>query len=157
MRWKKTRAETRPRKASDGSSRESQPNGGGPATTSPSAPSPPLELRTLAMLPGRLESLDSSVLKQEIRLIGSAARSPSFTLGWNIGEPPEHITLNHASVKPLHARVTFRDGTWCVESLAWDDPVWINEGELPEGDPPRPLQDGDHVRLGSVAFRFRFP
>ncbi len=109
------------------------------------------------MLPGRLQPLDGRVLQQEIRFIRLLSKTQRFTLGWNIGEPPAHITLNHSSVRPMHARMTFRDGGWWIECLAFHDPLLINESALTLSDPPRALTDGDRIRIGLVGFRFCFP
>jgi len=109
------------------------------------------------MLPGRLEPIDPEVLGQEIRFIRAPSTEQVVTIGWNIGEPPGHITLNHSSIKPLHARMTYRGGAWWIESLDVHDPVVVNESALVVSAPPRRLAHGDQVRIGSVFFRFIFP
>jgi predicted component of type VI protein secretion system len=116
-----------------------------------------LQRATIQMLPGRLQPLDPRVLQQEIRFIRLAGKTQSFTIGWNIGEPPAHITLNHASVRPLHAKMTYREGGWWIECLALLDPLLVNESELSLSDSPRALSDGDRITIGSVAFRFCLP
>jgi hypothetical protein len=117
----------------------------------------PVERATVHMLPGRLRPVDPEVLQQEIRFLRVAGSEQVFTLGWKIGNPPAHITLNHSSVKPLHARMTFREGSWWIESLHRLDPVTVDGDPVPFGDPPRKLEDGDAVCLGAVLFRFGFP
>jgi hypothetical protein len=109
------------------------------------------------MLPGRLQPINTSVIQQEIRFVRGPSEEQVVTLGWNLGEPPEHVTLNHSSVQPLHARMTYRDGRWWMENLARNDPVVINSAVLRVSAPPRPLADGDRIRIGAALFRFFFP
>ena len=117
----------------------------------------PVERSTIQMLPGRLRPVDPEVLEQEIRFLRTAHPEEGITLGWKLGDPPAHITLNHSSIKPLHARMTFREGSWWIESLHRLDHVTVNGDPVPFGDSPRKLEDGDTLRLGAVLFRFGFP
>jgi hypothetical protein len=109
------------------------------------------------MLPGRLEPEDPAVVQQEIRFIRLPGDEQVVTLGWNLGEPPAHITLNHRSVQPLHARMSFREGNWWLENLAEFDPVVLNQEFLDARKGPRLLKDGDRIRIGDILFRFFFP
>jgi len=121
------------------------------------APYGPIQRATIQLLPGRLEPEDPLIIQQELRFVRLPSREHVVTLGWNIGEPPGHITLNHSSVQPMHARMTYRDGGWWIECLSRTDPVLVNGSELRLGSHPMLLADGDQVRLGAVAFRFHFP
>ena len=109
------------------------------------------------MLPGRLQPINTSVIQQEIRFVRAPSDEQVVTLGWNLGEPPEHVTLNHSSIQPLHAKMTYRDGRWWMENLALNDPVVINSAVLRLSAPPRALAHGDHIRIGAALFRFFFP
>jgi hypothetical protein len=101
--------------------------------------------------------MEPIVLQQEIRFIRGPGREQVVTLGWNLGEPPDHVTLNHSSVQPVHARMTYRVGNWWIESLARNDPVEINRLSLAVSSPAMILVDGDMIRIGAVRFRFRLP
>jgi hypothetical protein len=109
------------------------------------------------MLPGRLQPLDPEILQQEIRFLRTLVEEQVVTLGWNIGEPPGHVTLNHSSVQPLHARMTYREGEWWIETLTHIDPVAVNQAALMVSAPPRRLTHGDQIRIGEVEFQFYFP
>lgn len=80
-----------------------------------------------------------------------------FTLGWEIGDPAYHITLDHPSIRPLHARMTFEKGHWMIESMSPIDPVTVNGRPVRRDDGPQLLVDGDEVQLGQVVFRFSMP
>ena len=120
-------------------------------------PSEQVQRATVQMLPGRLQPINSSVIQQEIRFLKAPSVEQVVTLGWNLGDPPEHVTLNHSSIQPVHARMTYRDGSWWMENLARNDPVVINSAVLRLSAPPRLLKDGDRVRIGAAVFRFFFP
>lgn len=117
----------------------------------------PVERATVQLLPGRLEPVDGAVIQQEIRFLRGPSREQTVTLGWDMGEPPEHITLNHSSVAPEHARMTYRDGAWWIESLSRHDPVVVNRRAVPFGEEPLSLAAGDEIRIGAVLFTFWFP
>lgn len=128
------------------------------------APEPPAETLagpvhrlTLQLLPGRLQPLDHQVIRQEVRFLRSGPREAEVTLGWAEGEPPRHVTLDHPSLQPMHARMRFHDGRWSIESLSPRDPVWVNGAALPVGAEPHALEGGEHVRMGDVEFRFLWP
>lgn len=125
--------------------------------TKPRRPPQPVQRSTIQMLPGRLQPINTSVIQQEVRFVRVPSEEQVVTLGWNLGEPPEHVTLNHSSIQPLHARMTYRDNQWWMESLDRNDPVVINSAVLRPEAPPRPLADGDHIRIGAALFRFFFP
>jgi len=137
-----------------------EPEGQKGADQRPRAPEAsygPIQRATIQLLPGRLEPEDALIIQQELRFVRLPHQEHVVTLGWNIGEPPGHITLNHSSVQPMHARMTYRDGGWWIECLSRTDPVRVNGSELRLGSEPELLADGDQVRLGAVAFRFHFP
>jgi len=117
----------------------------------------PVQRATTQMLPGRLQPMDPDVIQQEIRFLRAPSEEQVVTLGWNIGEPPGHVTLNHSSIQPLHAKMTYREGHWWIQNLAQHDPVVINYAVLPVSAAPRLLADGDRIRIGAVVFRFFFP
>lgn len=119
--------------------------------------SEPVQRATIQLLPGRLEPADPGVIQQEIRFLRTQAEKQVVTLGWKIGEPPEHITLNHSSIEPVHAAMTYRNGSWWIENRARHDPVVVNGVVLRSSALPRLLADGDRIRLGAVVFHFRFP
>ncbi len=79
------------------------------------------------------------------------------TLGWELGEPPHHVTLDHPSILPLHAKMTYQHGSWMIESLAPNDPVEINGTPVPSAAGPYLLAPGDQVRIGDALFRFHLP
>ena len=117
----------------------------------------PIQRATIQMLPGRLEAIGTKEIQQEVRFVRSPSDEQVVTLGWNLGEPPEHVTLNHSSIQPLHARMTYRDDGWWIENLAEHDPVVVNGAPIRPSSPPRLLKDGDQVRMGAVVFKFFFP
>lgn len=120
-------------------------------------PPAPVQRATTQLLPGRLHPVDPTVLNQEIRFLRTPEAEQVVTLGWNIGEPPDHITLNHSSIEPLHAKMTYREGAWWMENMAEYEPVMVNGVHLRPSAPPQMLKDGDEIRIGAVVFRFHFP
>ncbi len=117
----------------------------------------PLYRATLQLLPGRLQPLDPDIVREEIRFVRPSGRDAVVTLGWADGEPPDHITVNHPSVHDRHARMSFVDRRWRIESLVDSHPVHVNGEALPVGAEPWELQSGDEVRLGDASFHFRMP
>lgn len=117
----------------------------------------PVQRATIQFLPGRLEPMDPEVIQQEIRFLRGPSEEQTVTLGWDLGEPPDHVTLNHSSVAPEHARMTYREGSWWIESLSRHDPVVVNRRSVPFGGEPLSLADGDEIRIGAVVFTFCFP
>jgi hypothetical protein len=117
----------------------------------------PVQRATIQLLPGRLELVDPDVIQQEIRFLRGSSKEQAVTLGWNLGEPPDHVTLNHSSVAPEHARMTYREGRWWIESLSRHDPVSVNRRSVPFGGEPLSLANGDEIRIGAVVFTFCFP
>lgn len=117
----------------------------------------PVQRATIQMLPGRLEPEDPTVIQQEIRFLRASSEPQVVTLGWDLGEPPEHITLNHSSIAPEHAKMTYQDGRWWIESLSRLDPVVVNRKVVRYGAGPVLLENNDEIRIGVVLFRFRFP
>jgi hypothetical protein len=112
---------------------------------------------TVQMLPGRLEPLIPEVIQQEVRFQRAHGEEQEITLGWEMGEPPHHVTLEHPSIQPLHAKMTYQNGNWMIESLAPNDPVEINGTPVPSSAGPYLLAAGDQVRIGEALFRFFFP
>lgn len=117
----------------------------------------PLYRATLQLLPGRLRPLDPDIVREEIRFVRPTGGEAAVTLGWAEGEPPEHITVNHPSVQDRHARMSFVNRQWFIESLVAPHPVRVNEEPVPAGAEPRELQSGDEVRLGDASFHFLMP
>ena len=117
----------------------------------------PIYRATLQLLPGRLRPLDPDIVREEIRFVRPSGRDAVVTLGWAEGEPPDHITVNHPSVHELHARMSFIDRTWRIESLVERTPVLVNGEAVAVGNPPKELQSGDEVRLGDASFDFVMP
>lgn len=117
----------------------------------------PIQRATIQMLPGRLEAIDAKEIQQEIRFLRAQSEEQVVTLGWNLGEPPEHVTLNHSSIQPLHAKMTYRDDGWWMENLAEHDPVVVNGAPIRPSSSPRLLKHGDQIRIGAVVFMFFFP
>jgi hypothetical protein len=109
---------------------------------------------TLKMLPGRLEPLDSTVIQQEVRFLSGPGPIHEVTLGWDLGDPPRHVMLDHPSIQPRHAKMTYWDGRWWIESLSEFYPVEVNGESLHLSEKPVPLEDGDLIRLGDAVFRY---
>ncbi len=126
-----------------------------------SAPAPaadPGHRATVQLLPGRLEPLIPEVIQQEVRFQkDNSPGEQEITLGWEMGEPPHHVQLDHPSIQPLHAKMTFQQGRWMIESLVPDDPVEVNGTPVPAPSGPYLLASGDQVRIGEALFRFHFP
>jgi hypothetical protein len=119
----------------------------------------PVHRATTQLLPGRLQPINPEVIEQEIRFL--RARTPRetqvVTLGWNLGDLPEHVTLDHPSIQPLHARMIYQKSHWMIESLTDADPVEINGTLLLAGGVPYLLSSGDQIRIGKALFRFLLP
>lgn len=138
---------------------EPTPETGRPPETSEavSVDSGPMSRLTLQLLPGRLQPVDPEVMRQEVRFLKERGRHVVVVLGWAEGDPPGHVTLDHPSVEPEHARMTFTEGRWSIESLSNRNPVKVNGMPVPFEARPRLLKGDDRVRLGDVEFRFRWP
>jgi len=115
------------------------------------------ERGTVQLLPGRLEPLIPEVIQQEVRFQQASSGEQSVTLGWELGDPPHHVTLDHPSVQPLHAKMTYQNGRWMIESLATHDPVEVNGTPVPSASGPYLLAHGDQIRIGEALFRFHQP
>jgi hypothetical protein len=111
----------------------------------------------MQLLPGRLEPLIPEVMQQEVRFQKATAGEQEVTLGWEFGEPPQHVTLDHPSIQPLHAKMTFQEGRWMIESLTLVDPVEVNGTPVPPNSGPYLLAHGDQIRIGDALFRFHLP
>jgi len=112
---------------------------------------------TIQLLPGRLEPLLPEVIQQEVRFQRASSSQQEVTLGWELGEPPHHVTLDHPSIQPLHAKMTYQNGRWMIESLAPHDPVEVNGTPVPSAGGPYLLANGDQIRIGEALFRFHQP
>jgi hypothetical protein len=113
---------------------------------------------TVQLLPGRLEPLIPEVIQQEVRFQrDNSPGEQEITLGWEMGDPPHHVTLDHPSIQALHAKMTFQKGRWMIKSLVPDDPVEVNGTPVPVTNGPYLLASGDKVRIGEALFRFHLP
>ena len=133
-----------------------------PQGTSTPPPEPKAEEQeahraTIHMLPGRLEPLLPEVIQQEVRFQRANGGEQEVTLGWELGDPPHHVTLDHPSIQPLHAKMTYQLGRWMIESLSPNDPVEVNGTPVPSTAGPYLLATGDQVRIGEALFRFFLP
>jgi len=120
-------------------------------------PDDPPQRATVQLLPGRLEPLIPEVIQQEVRFQRSGSGDQEVTLGWELGDPPYHVTLDHPSIQPLHAKMTFQNGLWMIESLSPHDPVEVNGTPISGTGGSYLLADGDQVRIGDALFRFHLP
>jgi hypothetical protein len=114
---------------------------------------------TTELLPGRLQPLNPEIIQQEVRFL-RASGGPGeqvVTLGWQMDEPPEHVQLDHPSIQPFHARMTFQRGNWMIESLSEHHPVEVNGIEVPTAGGPYLLANGDQVQIGEASFRYLMP
>lgn len=123
----------------------------------PDPPREPLDRTTLQMLPGRLEPVNPRIVRQELRFLRVPGPEQEITVGSAPAEPPGHVTVDHGSVQPLHARMRFEGGAWTIESLTDVDPVRLNREPIGPESGAHPLVDGDTVRLGRAEFVFRIP
>jgi hypothetical protein len=126
-------------------------------SSQPSSAEQPDHRATVQLLPGRLEPLIPEVMQQEVRFQRASSEEQEVTLGWEIGEPPHHVTLDHPSIQPLHAKMTFQKGSWMIESLAPSYPVEVNGTPVPASNGPYLLANGDQIRIGEALFRFHMP
>jgi serine/threonine protein kinase len=79
-------------------------------------------------------------------------RDKSFTIG---SDPTCPISLSHESVAPRHAQVRRRPAGWYLCDLRSPSGTYVR-GERVEFE-PRPLHDGDLLRVGAVELCFRDP
>ncbi|MFC1662138.1 FHA domain-containing protein, partial [Gemmatimonadota bacterium] len=114
----------------------------------------PVQRATLQMLPGRLEPLNKDVIQQEVRFLRAKGEAQEVTLGWDLRPPPGHVTLDHPSIQPLHAKMAFREGGWWIQSLSEYYPVEVNDVPLQLSEDPVRLENGDRIRFGEAVFRF---
>ena len=114
---------------------------------------------TTELLPGRLQPLNPEVIQQEVRFLRASGGSGEqvVTLGWQMDTPPEHVQLDHPSIQPFHARMTFQKGNWMIESLSEHHPVEVNGIEVPAAGGPYLLANQDQVQIGEAAFRYLMP
>jgi pSer/pThr/pTyr-binding forkhead associated (FHA) protein len=114
---------------------------------------------TVEFLPGRLDVLQGrGVAGQEVRFVRPArpGERPVVTFGRGEGPLYRHVQLNVPTVSRLHARLSLdaAAGGWVVENLSSTNPTVVNGEELPAGDAPRPLRDGDRLEMGEVVFTY---
>jgi hypothetical protein len=114
---------------------------------------------TTELLPGRLQPLNPELIQQEVRFLRASGGEGEqvVTLGWQMDTPPEHVQLDHPSIQPFHARMTFQKGNWMIESLSEHHPVEVNGTEVPAGGGPYLLANGDQVQIGEASFRYLMP
>jgi len=67
-------------------------------------------------------------------------------------DPGTRGSIPDSSISRRHARITVRDGTATLEDLASKNGTFVGEERVTI---PRPLSDGDAVRLGLVRLVFR--
>lgn len=144
-----------------------------PAIEAPSAPEPggrnvgantpstdslvdaaPIPDGTLQLLPGRLEVLGEEGERGEVRFVRVPGEEPEVTFGRSEGPPHRHVQLRAPTVSRMHARLRFEDGRWSVSNLSRTNPVVINGGDMADDEAERPLEDGDRIEMGEVAFVF---
>jgi hypothetical protein len=106
------------------------------------------------LLPGRLEVLEGRTPHREIRFLCATGESPHVILGRRLGVTPHYIGLGSPTVSRRHARLDFADNRWIVKNLSRTNPLIINDDELSDTEPARPLADGDRLELGDVVLRF---
>jgi hypothetical protein len=109
---------------------------------------------TLQILPGRLEVVDGADTGQQIRFV-RAGSEPEVTFGRSEGPPYRHVQLRAATVSRQHARMRFTAGGWSIANLSLTNPVMLNGQELPQNGEEHPLQDGDRIEMGEIAFVYR--
>jgi len=108
------------------------------------------------LLPGRLEVVFGPEPGLEFRFTRSpGARVQEVTIGRGPGPPGRHVRLAVATVSRSHARMRFEKQQWYIENLSTTNPVQVNDREVPMGEGPRVLMDGDRIRLGEVVLRYR--
>jgi DNA-binding CsgD family transcriptional regulator/pSer/pThr/pTyr-binding forkhead associated (FHA) protein len=112
---------------------------------------------TLQLLPGRLEIVSGKEDVDAIRFMKVPGREPVVTFGRSPGEPHTHIELQSPTVSRKHAAMRFQDGSWHIVNLSTTNPVVVHGRELTVEDAPVRLEDGDHVEMGEVRFRFHGP
>ncbi len=118
---------------------------------------PPAHRATMQLLPGRLEPVNTEVVQQEVRFPRNSGGEHVFTIGWEVGDPTRHVTLDHPSIRAIHARMTFSKGSWMIESASPGDPIAVNGTPVPQSRGPYLLANGDEVRIGQALFRFLMP
>lgn len=110
---------------------------------------------TLQFLPGRLEIVEGKDDGHEIRFVRTwGADGNQVTFGRSEGAPYRHVQLHQPTVSRLHARLAYLDGRWYLENLSQTNPVVLN-GRPVVTDGGTPLDDGDRIEMGEVAFVFR--
>lgn len=109
---------------------------------------------TLQLLPGRLEIVSGKEAVDEIRFVKVPGKDPIVTFGRSAGEPHTHIELQSPTVSRKHAVMRFHKGAWYIGNLSRTNPVVVRGKLLPVRDAPVRLEDGDHVEMGEVTFRF---
>jgi hypothetical protein len=106
------------------------------------------------LLPGRLEVLEGATPHREIRFMRVPGEPPHVTLGREIRLTPHYVGLGSPTVSRRHARLDFVDNRWMVRNLSRTNPLVVNDDELFDTGPARPLMDGDLLELGEIVLRF---
>ena len=110
---------------------------------------------TLQFLPGRLEIVEGRDDGHEIRFVRTwGPDGNQVTFGRSEGPSYKHVQLHQATVSRLHARLAFLEGRWFLENLSQTNPVVLN-GRPVVVEGGTPLDDGDRIEMGEVAFVFR--
>lgn len=70
------------------------------------------------------------------------------TLGRTIGND---VIIPDGTVSRHHAQLTFRNGQWSIQDLGSSNGTWVNGSRVKR---PKPLMNGDEVRLGDDVMTF---
>lgn len=102
-------------------------------------PEPPEPMQaTFILLDEELKTVDHYLIEAENVLIGR--------------DESAHIVLTDRTVSPLQARIRLRNGRYWLYDEGSEHGTYLNYERL--GLSPKPLQDGDEIRLGRVNGRF---
>ena len=110
---------------------------------------------TLQLLPGSMKIERGDGAGEVIRFIRVPGEEVAITFGRDQGPPHRHVQLHSPTVSRVHARLTFRDGSWTLRNESATNPTVVNGRPL-EGRPAEaPLRDGDRVEMGDITFVFQ--
>jgi hypothetical protein len=110
-----------------------------------------LVLRRTKLAPG---SIALYVMGEKLPLVIDSKGQTTILGRLGIGEQLAIVDLSKYQAHMLgvsrqHAAITFSDGNYTIEDLNSSNGTWINENRLPPNQ-PRPLRNGDVVRLGQL-------
>jgi hypothetical protein len=110
-----------------------------------------LVLRRSKLAPG---SIALYVMGEKLPLLVDSKGQPMILGRLGIGEQSPIVDLSKYQAHMLgvsrqHAAITFSDGNYTIEDLNSSNGTWINENRLMPNQ-PRPLRNGDVVRLGQL-------